>query len=1008
MILTILIAHLVAAIIAPSIVSRIGRHAFPILALVPLGGFIWALTQTYSVHDQHTPQVTVPWIPRLGLSLDFRVDTLSWVMVLIVTGIGALVLFYCTRYFSAKASGLGRFAGVLVAFAGSMFGLVIADNLLLLYVFWELTTVFSYLLIGHYTDRTASRRAAMEAIIVTTAGGLAMLVGFILLGEAAGTYRISEIVANPPPGTVLVSVAIACLLAGAITKSALVPFHFWLPAAMAAPTPVSAYLHAAAMVKAGVYLVARMAPGFADLLIWQIIVLSLGSLTMLLGGIRALRQFDLKLVLAYGTVSQLGFLIILMGAGTRAAAMAGMALLVAHALFKATLFLAVGLIDVTTGTRDLRELSDLGRKMPVVALATTLGVASMVGFPPLTGYVAKETALGAFLSRGTVSGGAVDNLELIVIVIGSILTFAYGVRFLWGAFAKKKGVPATEASKPAHMLALPPVLLGFSGLLLGLLPSVEEWAFAPYVDTYQVGDSGHLLLWHGFGLGLVLTMVIITVGTVLFFARRPLNKALDFFTEWLQMPSAESMYRRFMRQLDRGAAYATSITQRGSLPVYLSIILITFVILGGGSAINALLSGARVDVYLWDNPAQLVVGAGICVAAIAAARSRRRLRAVLLLGITGYGTAVFFLLHGAPDLALTQVLVETVTLVVFVLVLRRLSPHFSNRPLARSRFYRLTVAIFVGATVAIMAAVATGARVAEPVSKLFPEEAVAFGGGNNIVNVTLVDIRAWDTVGEISVLLVAATGVASLVFIRRRGRKVVRVRDADSNVNVWGSGTPDIFTHLRNTQPDETVGARGRVWLPAGRTLDVTRRSLIFEVVTRLLFHTMIIFSVYLMFSGHNAPGGGFAAGLVVGLALMIRYLAGGRYELAEAAPVNPGVLLGLGLFLSAGVGLVGLILGVEVLQSAVLTVTLPIFGEVHLVTSLFFDVGVYLVVIGLVLDILTSLGAEIDRQVEENDEPYSSDDDDSDDTENDVDAEYDESEAAETVATTREGGDYT
>jgi multicomponent Na+:H+ antiporter subunit A len=363
---------------------------------------------------------------------------------------------------------------------------------------------------------------------------------------------------------------------------------------------------------------------------------------------------------------------------------------------------------------------------------------------------------------------------------------------------------------------------------------------------------------------------------------------------------------------------------------------------------------------------------------------------VILAGISGYATAGMFLLYGAPDLAVTQVLVETITLVVFVLVLRRLPPYFSDRPLAASRWVRLAVGLAVGLVVAGVALVAPSARVHAPVSADFATEAYEFGGGKNIVNVTLVDIRAWDTMGEISVLLVAATGVASLVFLSARGGRIFREREAPADRAVWG-GTADPMAALRRPGDSVTitpqgssvgtnaagaarVGSRAREWLRAGRTLAPQRRSVIFEVVVRLLFHTMIVYSAFLLFSGHNQPGGGFAAGLVTGIALAVRYLAGGRYELGEAAPVQPGVLLGTGLFLSAGAGLAAFLVGGSVLESWILHFQLPIWGDVKFVTSLFFDVGVYLVVVGLVLDILRSLGAEIDRRAESGEDDVADD----------------------------------
>ncbi|MCU1432293.1 MAG: Na+/H+ antiporter subunit [Actinotalea sp.] len=994
--LLLLAVHLVVALSAPVLVSGLGRRAFLVLALAPASAAAWALSLTADVMAGDGPVQVVEWVPGLAMELAFRLDTLAWLMVLLVGGVGALVLVYASAYFSATASGLGRFGAVLVAFAGAMLGLVVADDMLLLYVFWELTTVFSYLLIGHYADRKASRRAAMQAIVLTTAGGLAMLLGVVLLGETAGTYRLSEVVADPPTGTV-VTVAVVLLLAGAVTKSALVPFHFWLPAAMAAPTPVSAYLHAAAMVKAGVYLVARLAPGFADLAVWQVIVLSLGCGTLLLGGYRALRQYDLKLVLAFGTVSQLGLLVLLVGLGSQAAALAGLAMLGAHAMFKASLFLTVGVVDAATGTRDLRRLSGVGRRLPVTAGVAALATASMIGLPPFAGYVAKEAAVEALLHD---AGTGVGLVVVLAMVVGSALTVAYGLRFWWGAFGGPlaDGPPDLTITRPSLVLVLPAGVLALLGLGAALVPGFGEQLLSPHAATYP-GEAGHLILWGGLTPALGLTALILGAGALLFLGRGRVEG-------WQERVSprvdADRLYRRTMRRLDDVAADVTAMTQRGSLPLYLGTILTVLVLLAGTVLVTRTALPSADGVRAWDTPAQVVVGGLAVGAMVLAARARRRLKAVVLTGVSGYAVAALFLLHGAPDLALTQVLVETVTLVVFVLVLRRLPAYFSVRPLALSRWVRLVLGACVGLTVGGLALVVPGARIHRPVSEDFAAEAYTFGGGKNIVNVTLVDIRAWDTMGEISVLLVAATGIASLIFLSRRSGDLLRTEDAVARGSVvWGE-IPDVMAPLRSLGPAATAtqatsgtvasraaaggydgpggsaptrsGGRRREWLRGGRTLAPQRRSVIFEIVTRILFHSMIVFAVFLLFVGHNAPGGGFAAGLVVGIALVVRYLAGGRYELAEAAPVHPGLLLGSGLFLSAGVGLVALLAGGSMLQSVIIELTLPVLGAVKLVTSLFFDIGVFLVVIGLVLDVLRSLGAEIDRHAED-EEPGEVDD---------------------------------
>lgn len=968
--LLVLLAHGVLALAAPSLVAALGRRAFWVLALGPAGATLYALSRTAAVLDGRLPAEHVPWIPALGLAIDLRLDLLSWVMLLVVGGVGTLVMLYCGAYFSREAHGLGRFGGFLVAFAGSMAGLVVADDLLLLFVFWELTTVFSYLLIGHYADRTSSRRAAMQALVVTTAGGLAMLVGVVVLGVSAGTWSVSAVVADPPSGPA-VTVAVLCLLAGAATKSALVPTHFWLPAAMAAPTPVSAYLHAAAMVKAGIYLIARFAPAFSELAAWRSVVLVLGGTTLLLGGYRALRQHDLKLVLAFGTVSQLGLLTLLLGYGTRATALAGLALLGAHALFKASLFLVVGVVDAAAGTRDLRKLAGVGRRLPVTALAATLATASMIGLPPFAGYVAKEAALAAWSHDEDPLG----TTMIAVVAVGSALTVAYGLRFLWGAFkphlpTPSDAEPGTIHPQPFWMVA-PPLVLALLGLAVALVLHVGEELLGPYADTYPTGEPGHLVLWDGFTPALAVTGAVLLAGAWAFWQRDRVERlqAALWFPD-----GADVVYRRLMRRLDRFASDVTAGTQRGSLPFYLGVILLVLAV-GPGIALATGLAGepaggglpvavdaaGRDDVLRlgpfvmvpWDRPAQLVVVLVVVVAAVLTARARRRLKAVFLAGVAGYGNAALFLLHGAPDLALTQVLCETLTLVVMVLVLRRLPPYFSDRPLAASRWVRLAIGVLTGLVVMMFVAAAPLVRLHLPVSVDFPEEAESFGGGHNIVNVTLVDIRAWDTVGEISVLLVAATGVASLVFLRQRSGDVLRLDPAGRDE----SGERTARAGSREVRPG--------TWLLAGPTLDPGKRSMLFEVLTRVLFHPMILFALFLLFSGHNAPGGGFAAGLVVGLALAVRYLAGGRYELGEAAPVHPGLVLGTGLFLSAGVGLVALLSGRSALESTILDLHLPVLGDVHLVTSLFFDVGVFLVVIGLVIDILRTFGAELDRQAD-------------------------------------------
>ncbi|PJJ71304.1 multicomponent Na+:H+ antiporter subunit A [Diaminobutyricimonas aerilata] len=945
----------VLAMFLPAIERRIGLWVFVVAALVPAAAFVHAaLNGPPALADAVVERYE--WVPQLGLTLDVRLDPLSWVMALIVTGVGALVLVYCTRYFAPDAHNVGRFAGVLLAFAGAMYGLVIADDVFLLFIFWEATTVFSYLLIAHHTSRRVSRGAALQALLVTTLGGLVMLVGLVLLAVETGTSSLPAIIEAAPRGD-LVTVAVLLVLVGAISKSAIAPFHFWLPAAMAAPTPVSAYLHAAAMVKAGIYLVARMAPGFAEVPGWHEVLVTLGVLTMLLGGYRSLRESDLKLVLAYGTVGQLGFLMTVVSIGTRDAALAGLALLLAHALFKSTLFLVVGIIDHRAGTRDLRKLSGLGREEPALAVIAVLAAASMAGLPPTLGFVAKEAVFASLLADAA-EGSLWSTAAIVGVVAGSVLTVAYTARFVWGAFALKQGVePVREDTERWSFLA-PPALLAFSGLALGLAAAALDPLLAPHADAVpaRTDEVAHLALWHGWEPALALSGVTLILGLAMFRFR----DGVASVQRRLSRPrGAVDAYWGTLRGVDVTAARTTAFTQRGSLPLYLAIILLVFVV-----AVSAALSLNRSwpDALVpWDHPGEGAVVVVMIVAAVAAARASKRFQAVVLVGVTGIGMAALFGLHGAPDLALTQALVEIITLVAFVLVLRRLPARLGTKHGSTHRLGRALIGAAVGLTMAVVAVVAVGVRTAEPISIEFPRLAVDGGHGKNVVNVALVDLRGWDTMGELSVLIVAATGVASLIFISSRNDELPRARRP-----VRAEGRRRLLERLRPVRhPDDADVDRG-TWLLAGRALAARNRSILLEVVVRLIFHSIIVVSVYLLFAGHNAPGGGFAGGLVAGLALVARYLAGGRYELGAAAPLDAGTLLGSGLFFAVGTALVPLFFGADALTSTWFEAELPVLGHVEFVTSTLFDVGVYLVVIGLVLDVLRSLGGEVDRQQED------------------------------------------
>ena len=1026
-----MVLHAVAAAAAAPLVGRWGRSAFLALAAAPAAAFVWAVAHTRAVLGGNTPVEVHSWMPALGVSLAFRLDALGLLLLFLASGIGMLVLVFCARYFDDDEPGLGLFAGTLTAFAGAMTGLVLADDLVVLFVFWELTTILSFLLIGHYAQRAEARRAAMQAVLVTTFGGLAMLGGVVLLGHAAGTYRLSVLLADPPHGPT-VTAALVLILVGALSKSAVFPFSEWLPGAMAAPTPVSAYLHAAAMVKAGVYLIARFAPAYGHDTAWRALTMSLGGLTMLLGGVRALREHDLKRVLAFGTVSQLGFLTAVLGAGTRDAVYAGLAMLLAHALFKAPLFLSVGIVDHCAGTRDLRKLSGLRRELPWVAVVAGGACLSMAAVPLFLGFAAKESVFAAFLD-GAHTGSVADGALLAVFTIGSGLTVAYTLRVWWGAFGDKPGVSARPAHSAAALMLAPAGVLAAAGLVLGVGAKRLDGLLGEYADTVPGAHGQHLSPWHGFGQALGLSAVAWLVGAGLFAARAPLYRVHAKY----RLPEAENVVTALVLATDRAATQITGVIQRGSLPIYVSTTFGSFALLG----LFAIGYGAPwphlAVVRWWDNPFQVPVALGTAVAALGAVLARPRMAGAMLVGVTGLGTALLFLLQGALDLSFTQLTAEIVSLVVFVLVLRRLSPVFLGGARAGRRAVHTVIAVATGGSLAVLTYLAAAGRVQPAISAVYLHAAQEAHVGN-IVSAIILDYRAWDTLGESSVVAVAAAGVTSLVFLRRSAAALPRPSALDLGAFTRGAadGGPRVGMDTpaqrllaaaaieAGPHPAETAGTTGPVgpvgtagaveataetaatdltaepstgastgsaaeaadpvgastsagdrpepgpvaagtliWLATALRAPGQRRSLVLEVLARLTYHTVLLVSVYVLLHGEEGLGGGFVAGLLAGLALTLRYLAGGRYELAEAAPVDAGFLLGIGMFLSAGTALVGYLFG-GALDRRAWQWHAPVLGDIHVSSTLVFDIGVYVLVIGLVLDILRSLGSEIDRHI--------------------------------------------
>jgi len=741
---------------------RLGRSGLLIGGLAPALTVIVAAALSGQVLDGHAVTSSVSWVPQLGLDLDLRLDAFSLLMVVLVSGIGSLVFVYGWQYFGASPKA-GRAAGLLTLFAGSMLGVVLSDNLLVLYVFWELTSITSYLLIGIDDADPRARSAALHALLVTGMGGLAMLGGFVVLGQTAGTFQISELLADPPTGTAT-SVALVLVLLGAFTKSGQYPFHSWLAGAMVAPTPISAYLHSAAMVKAGVYLVARFAPSFANVGVWRPTVVVVGLVTMVAGGLRALRPFDLKQLLAFGTISQLGFLMVLFGIGQPEATAAGCALLLAHGLFKAALFMIVGIVDLETGTRDIRELPILAQGWTPTRAVAVVSAASMAAIPLTAGFIAKEEAYSALIE-----GGTGDRLVLAAIVCGSALTVAYSLRFV-AALIRPATVGGTPAQRtvadhaPRLGFVVPGIVLATSSIVLGIVPGLWSGPIDAAASALDPASSAHLELWHGFTAPLVLSMLTLAAGVTLFGARR---RVANVQARLAPKTTGLEFYEGTVRGVLRFAARTTSIVQPGSLPVYATVIMATAAL----APALAMVSG-----HWWlgfpeliGRSAHVPVAMLLVTGALAATVATRRFAAVLLLGVVGYGMAVLFVVQGDPDLALTQFAIETLSVVVFLLVLRRLPDRFERRPNpAVEGIARVAVSAAVGIFVIVMAFAAAGSRTEAPVSQEMSERALSEGDGKNVVNVILVDIRGLDTLGEITVLVAAAIGITALARSGRR------------------------------------------------------------------------------------------------------------------------------------------------------------------------------------------------------------------------------------------------
>jgi multicomponent Na+:H+ antiporter subunit A len=750
-----------AALLAPWLYRLARGWAGWILALLPLSLFLYFASFAGEIGAGETVQAVRAWVPSLGVRLSFALDGLSLLFALLISGIGALIVVYGGGYLAGHPQ-LGRFYAYVLMFMASMLGVVLSNNLFSLFVFWELTSLSSYLLIGFNHEQEASRSAALQALLVTGGGGLAMLAGLVLLNVVTGATEISELVTQGQlvQAHGLYIPILLLILAGAFTKSAQAPFHFWLPAAMEAPTPVSAYLHSATMVKAGVYLLARLSPVLGGTIPWMTIVTGVGAVTMLVGAYLALYHSNIKRILAYTTISSLGTLVLLLGLGTSVAVKAAMVFLLAHALYKGALFMMAGAVYHESGTQDIDELGGLRRAMPITAFVAGLAAISLAGFGPLLSFIGKELLLEAVLEAPQFW----LFFTLVAVLAGVVnvaMALAVGYQPFYGAL---KATPKHVHEAPLS-LWIGPGILALLGIILGVFPAlVSTNLIAPAVQAiYGEPVSVKLTLWHGWTTAFSLSMVIVLVGVGLFrlwgFWRTGASR-LEAYLKW----GPTWWYFKGLDGLNASARAVTRLVQSGRLHHYLTTIILTTVALVGYTILTrGIVFQPQTFPELRFYEAGLAVL--ILLAALAAVRSKSRLASVAALGVVGFGVALTFILFGAPDLAMTQLLIETMTVILLVLVLYHL-PGFARLSTRLQRRIDAVIALGAGAMMTLLVLVVTSVEQFPPISSYFAENSYRLGHGRNIVNVILVDFRALDTMGEITVLSLAGVGVFALLKLR--------------------------------------------------------------------------------------------------------------------------------------------------------------------------------------------------------------------------------------------------
>ena len=893
---------------------------------VSLSSLILLLTQAKQVFHGEIILQSWSWLPQLGIDLSFRLDALGLLFSLLITGIGTLIFIYAYYYLSPKNS-LSKLYMLLMLFMAAMLGISLSNNLILLLIFWELTSISSFLLVGYWSNYDVAQRGSRMALTITGMGGLAMLGGFVLLGQITGTYEINQILtmSEQIQSHALFVPTLLLILLGAFTKSAQFPFHFWLPNAMAAPTPVSAYLHSATMVKAGIFLLARLLPIFAGAALYHNIVTFVGLFTLCMAAFFAIFKEDLKGLLAYSTISHLGLIVCLLGIGSPLAVAAAIFHIINHATFKAALFMIAGIVDHETGTRDLRKLSGVWQLLPFTATLTMVTAAAMAGVPLTNGFLSKEMFFTELLAN---LNGPVLILAAIIATFAGIFAVAYSVRLVHGVFFDGplgEQVPNKEGHEPPIGMRAPAIFLAILCMVVGIFPAltVEHIVNSTARASTQLHDfSGtHLAIWHGFNLPLVMSLIALVGGLSFYFALAKNRKLRSMDLDPALGPfQGKLLFESFLKHLLLTSRKIKRKTETGSLQTYLiwivafSIVMVAVPLIGQGltTGTRELTHAPMLAIVLW----LLLFSACWMMLWF----HHERIKAVLISGAIGLVVTMVFVTLSAPDLALTQITVDVVTTVLLLMSLSLL-PQLTPYESTQARRWR-------DAIIAIAGGVGIGwitwlilTRDHNSISWFFLQQSIPLGGGSNVVNVILVDFRGFDTFGEITVLGIAGIGTLCLM----------------DGMRTHGTTMTQGLTYRFNPSP------------------------LMLRIASSWILPLALVISLYIFLRGHNYPGGGFIAGLITSLALIIQYIALGQDQAEQMLKAKSGRLyeiwIGTGLSIAGLTALAAWYWGRPFLTSAHIYVSPPILGEMHLASAAAFDVGVYITVVGATMLMISVLG---------------------------------------------------